>query len=169
MAWLVWYINSILFLKGLRLRGQGRALKPATQYTVNVGGNFMNKMILLLIFSVIVSCGQERPQDNCAILKEGTFKYLDDIGDTSAYFVIKNGQHIEYHRDKQYQIEPNMEWTGDCKYEMEMRRTNYENFPFKKGDKIKIQIKQVKGDTVYYTATVNEQTTWDSKVLRLRN
>jgi hypothetical protein len=128
----------------------------------------MDNMTLLLMFSIIISCGQEGPQDNCAILKEGTFKYLDDIGDASAYFVIKNRQHIEYHREEQYQIESTMTWTGDCEYEMEMLRTNNEEFPFKKGDKIKIQINQVKGDTVYYTATVNGQTTWNSKVLRLR-
>jgi hypothetical protein len=128
---------------------------------------FMDKVILILIYSFLISCGPRGPQDDCSTLKQGTFKYLDNIGDPSAYFVIKNGRHIEYHKDKKYEIESKVNWTSDCTYEMEMIRTTYATFPFKKGDKIKIEIKKVKGDTIHYTATVNQQSTWDSKVLRV--
>ena len=121
-----------------------------------------------LLFAVVILFSCVSPHGNeCEVLKEGTFRYLDDIGDPSSAFVIRNETHMEYHEHMHYEIESLMVWKNDCEYELEMVRTNYEDFPFKTGDKIRITIDKVNGDTIYYTAKASDGSNWTSRVLKV--
>jgi hypothetical protein len=126
----------------------------------------MHKIIPLMLLFASIGCGQ---RDDCSILKHGTFIYLDDVSDPSAFFMMRDGKHLEYHQEKKYLIESTVNWLGRCKYEMEMTRTNFDDFPFREGDKIVISITKVRGDTIYYHAEVNERSAWDSRVLKVGN
>ena len=126
----------------------------------------MRQILLFVLLIAGVSCGQ---RDDCLKLKHGTFIYLDDVGDPSAFFMMRDGKHLEYHHEKEFLIESTVHWLSRCAYEMEMMRTNFDDFPFKKGDRIVITITKVRGDTIYYHAAANEGSEWDSRVLKVGN
>jgi hypothetical protein len=126
----------------------------------------MRKIIPIVLLFAGISCGL--PED-CSKLQHGTFIYLDDVADPSAFFMMRDGKHLEYHQEKQFLIESTVNWLNRCAFEMEMTRTNFDDFPFKKGDKIVISITEVRGDTIYYHAAVKEGSAWDSRVLKVGN
>ncbi len=115
------------------------------------------KLICTTVFTSIVSlsfCQQETTKTNCSILKHGKFKYID-IEDTSAYVIINNTKHIEYHNNNKYYIKSDIKWLSDCEYEMTMTEITIPNFPFKPGDLMNVKVNKIENEVIYYTSTVN--------------
>ncbi|MGB0892331.1 MAG: hypothetical protein ACPGUU_08255, partial [Flavobacteriaceae bacterium] len=75
--------------------------------------------------------------------------------------------HTELHNDGKIYIKSTIEWTSNCTYYLTIKETNFPNFPFKKGDKLQVEILKVKGDNVYYKSTINKKS-WEGKLTKLK-
>lgn len=119
---------------------------------------------LLLSVSLLLMPFIKR-QEPCAVMKQGSFKYLD-ADDTTAYFDITGEKHTEYHQNKKYYIKSDMKWVDDCTYELTMTGITIPNFPFKTGDKMKVEILRVEKDIIFYRSTVMGNS-WDGRLKKL--
>lgn len=115
-----------------------------------------------LILAVTSSFCQE---PGCSTFKIGKFKYLD-AADTTAYIVMDGDKQVEYNTGDKYIIESSIKWVSKCSYVMTMTKITIPNFPFKPGDKMRVDITKIDGDIIYYTSTVNEQS-WQGRFRRL--
>src|SRR6266498_5097218 len=122
----------------------------------------MRFFLIFFLFIYGVSSGQTSKSD-CSIMKNGTFKYLE-APDPTAYFVITDSSHTEYFADDKYYIKSQMDWITDCKYKLTMLSITLPDFPFKPGDIMIVTINKIKKGIIYYTADVNNQDKWDTKV-----
>lgn len=78
------------------------------------------KSYLLLFLTLVcaISYGQN-DRSHCKILKDIKLKYTQ-TDDQSSYIIIKNNDHIEYHRNGKYFIKSKLVWISDCEYNMTM-------------------------------------------------
>jgi hypothetical protein len=104
--------------------------------------------------------------DPCSILKKGKFKYLDG-DDTSSYFEVNGDKHIEYYQNGKYYIKSKLEWLGNCVYQLTMTEKTLPDFPYTSGDKLKVEVLNIKNDTIYYTASVKGNV-WQGRVLLMK-
>jgi hypothetical protein len=118
--------------------------------------------IIVLAFSGLLAFSQENAKPDCSIMKNGVFKYLD-IEDTSAYIVIKNGTHTEYHNNGKYNITSRMKWVNSCEYNMTMASITIPDFPFKPGDVMNVKITSIENNIIQYTSTVKGQS-WNGRL-----
>ena len=120
---------------------------------------------LLLIFVNVVKA-QSAKKDSCSILKNGTFKYLD-VEDTTAYFVISPGSHVEYLRKGAYTIESKVTWLSACSYKMLMLSNTLPDFPFKPGQTMTVNIDKIEDGIIYYTSKVQGQQ-WRGRLVKVK-
>ena len=111
---------------------------------------------LPLLFALITFLGLSQNLPDCDVLKNGTFKYLD-VEDTSAYIVINGTEHTEYHNNGKYYIKSKLRWTNDCEFIMTMTEITIPDFTLHPGDKMKVEVIRIKGEIIYYNATVNDR------------
>jgi hypothetical protein len=125
------------------------------------------KLVLTTIFilSAISSFSQVNSKSDCSSFRNGKFKYLD-AADTSAYIVMAGDKQVEYSMQDKYIIESDVKWISDCTYMMTMTRITIPSFPFKPGDKMKVDITKIEGDIIYYTSTVKGES-WQGRFKRL--
>ena len=118
--------------------------------------NKTSKIIVILFFGIITmyfTTSSKVKENDCSILKNGIFKYLDS-DNKNDYFVMDGNNHIEYLNDSKDWIKSKVKWIGECEYELEIRKINYPNFPFKKGDKLNVKILGGNKDTIYYRSQI---------------
>lgn len=120
---------------------------------------------LMLILVNIVKA-QSAKDDSCSILKNGTFKYLD-AEDTTAYFVVSPGSHVEYLRNGAYTIRSKVTWINNCSYKMLMLSNTLPDFPFKPGQTMTVSIDKIENDIVYYTSKVQDQQ-WRGRLVKVK-
>lgn len=98
-------------------------------------------------------------------MKNGRFKYLEGP-DPSAYFVITDTSHTEFHAGGKYHIISQMNWLSPCKYQLKMIENTVPGFEFKPGDVMVVTITRTRDGIVSYTCKVNGQK-WSSKVKKI--
>ena len=108
------------------------------------------------LFLITSAAFSQNPKTDCSALKNGRFKYLD-IEDTSAYVVINDTVHTEYHNDGKYYIKSRLTWINDCEYIMTMTAITIPNFPFHPGDKMQVQVTKIEDGIIYYNSIVNDK------------
>ena len=94
----------------------------------------------------------------CRLLHDGgTFMY----GNSSAKIkvVISGNQYAEYHDNVRYLIVSQIDWLSDCEYNMTITRVTVPNSAYKAGDVINVRVDRVEGFQLYYTSSVNGQST----------
>ncbi|WP_088324511.1 hypothetical protein [Polaribacter tangerinus] len=100
---------------------------------------------------------------DCTVLKNNSFTYK--IAGKEVLIVFGENNYIEYHQNKKYFIESDIEWVTDCEYNLTIATSTLPNFPFKQGTVINIVVDKVKGKKVYYTATLAGRS-WKGKMIR---
>ncbi len=100
---------------------------------------------------------------DCKILHEGVFYYESPKGKVKVIF--KGKKHMEYHQGGKYFVKSKLKWVNDCEYNMTLKKTNYPNFPFKKGEIMNVKINKTDTNFIYYTATAKGES-WESKFSR---
>ena len=115
------------------------------------------KTYLLLFFTLVcaISYGQN-DSSHCKILKNIKLKYTQ-TDDQSSYIIIKNNDHIEYHRNDKYFIKSKLVWISDCEYNMTMTEITLPNFPFGPGEVMNVKFTKIEKDSIQYIATVRGQ------------
>ena len=93
-------------------------------------------------------------------MREGTFYY--GAGNEEVEVLIKGDDHTEYHQGGKYIIKSEMKWLNDCEYNMTMTEITIPKFPYKPGDVMNVKINKVKGNEIFYTATV-KTVSWKGK------
>ena len=122
-------------------------------------------LLLTIIFGFTSNYEMAQGSDSeCAILREGTFKYGNTEDEIKV--VIKGNIHTEYHNGGKYIIKSKLDWVSDCEYNMTMTKITIPNFPFGKGDVMNVKVKEVNGNEIFYTSTVNGQS-WDGKLIKI--
>ena len=124
-----------------------------------------NLCILLFVIASLFTTAQAQNNDDCSIVKNGKFKYLD-IEDTTAYFTIENNKHQEFHKSNAYYIKSDLKWVGDCQYTMKMKECTIPDFPYKAGDVMKVTINKIEGNIIYYTSEV-KGVSWNGRLLKI--
>jgi len=119
-----------------------------------------------LLFFGITATAQKKKQSDCSFLKHSLLKYLD-IEDTTAYVVINENLHEEYHQDGKYFIKSKIVWQSDCEWTMTMTEITIPDFPFKPGEQMHVKITRIDNDIIYYTSTVNGQS-WPGRFRRMK-
>lgn len=114
------------------------------------------KCLITFLLCLVIFLSFSQNANDCKVLKNGRFKYLD-AEDTSAYIVITGNDHTEYHANGKYYIKSKLNWISNCEYIMTMTEITIPDFPFHPGDKMRVVIVKVKGDIIYYTATVSDR------------
>jgi hypothetical protein len=125
--------------------------------------------ILILLFAGIAIWSQNtlaQSTGNCAIMKDGVFKYLD-IPDTTAFFVIRGTIHTEFHGFAKYQIKSDLKWLSDCRYELVMGSNNVPEFPFQPGDKMIVTITKIADDIIYFSSVVGKEK-WEGRLQKIK-
>ena len=118
--------------------------------------NFKRIFFIALLISYSLTCfAQDNNKSDCAILKHGTFKYLD-IDDTTAYVVIN-------YYNKKYYIKSDIVWVSACEYNMTMTDITIPDFPYAPGDVMNVVINKIDEGLIYYTSTVKGKT-WKGRL-----
>jgi len=120
--------------------------------------------LMLVLVNLVVA--QSAIKDSCSILRNGTFKYLD-AEDTTAYFVISPGSHVEYLRNSAYTIKSKVTWLNDCSYKMLMLSNTLPEFPFKPGQTMTVIIDKVENGIIYYTSKVQGEK-WQGRLVKVK-
>jgi len=129
----------------------------------------MKNVFLFLLFSILVfpaSAQSDTTNIDCAIVKQGRFKYLD-IPDTTAYFDLDGEDHTEHHRRGKYYIKSKIKWLDQCRYEMKMIANTLPRFPFKPGDVMIVTIDKIEDNIIYYTSQVGSDS-WTGRLIKLK-
>lgn len=118
-------------------------------------------VVLLGLMSFTISPPE---YEDCRIMHEGTFLYGDI---NKPIRVVINGEnHTEYYEGGKYVIQSKLNWVNPCEYNMTMTKVTIPNFPNGIGDIMNVRIEEVKGDQIYYTASVNGKT-WKGRFFKL--
>ncbi|QOD62188.1 hypothetical protein H9I45_07035 [Polaribacter haliotis] len=99
---------------------------------------------------------QQRP-----IIHNQTFTYNFKGGEVLVEF--KDNQHIEYYNNKKHSIKSTIVWISKNECIITLKEINLPNFPFKKGNSLKMVITEVRGNNVYYKSTLGGRT-WKGKM-----
>lgn len=92
-----------------------------------------------------------------------TYKYNGD----NVLVVFTDNTHIEYFNNKKYFIKSNLIWTSNDECSMTIEESNLPNFPFKKGDKLRMKIQKIKRDYIYYESTLAGRS-WAGKMKKTK-
>ncbi|MES2430759.1 MAG: hypothetical protein V4556_07455 [Bacteroidota bacterium] len=111
--------------------------------------------IIILLFCSLFSIAQSDDKFDCKFLRHCTLKYVDDVGDTTAYIIIDNNSNIEYSSSGKYYIKSKLNWLNDCEYNMTMEEITLPNFPFQAGDSMNVKFDNIEKDIIYFTSNVN--------------
>ncbi len=98
--------------------------------------------------------GYRKFQQDCSILKEGTFTYNDTDGDP-VKVAIADGVITEEHKGGKYIILSKMTWVGKCEYKNMLMLCTIPGFKLPPGTVMNVTIDKVEGSTVAFTATAN--------------
>ena len=123
-------------------------------------------VIFIFFFPGISAFSQNEQKDQCSILKNGSFKYLD-IEDTTAYFTINKNGHTEYHRNGKYKIQTKITWIDSCQYKMLMLSSTIPDFPFKPGDIMIVTIEKIEEGIIYYVAEAKGEK-WPGRLIKIK-
>lgn len=109
-------------------------------------------------------CDNYKPKLKTDKFKTGTFKYLSNKTDTSAYFTRDKKFQIEYFENSRYKCKFEIKWKSETYLELAFVETNDPNLSFlKKGDVLKVKILKVTGDSFVYYADLYGQTSFGSQ------
>ena len=122
----------------------------------------MNKLYFLLAFASLGVLSSFTVND-CSILKNNSFEYK--VGKKEILVIFGEDEYIEYHENKKYYIKSDIEWVTACEYNLIIQESTLPNFPFTTGTKMNIKVDRVKGNKVYYTATLGGRS-WEWKMVK---
>jgi len=123
----------------------------------------MKKLLFLLMLSSVTAlCFSQ----DCSIMKEGSFRYLD-TEDSTSYFIIKGKDHSEFHNSGKYQIKSELKWINECQYKMVMLSHTFPEFAFSPGDEMTVTITEIKGDIIYYACEVRGHK-WNGRLKKMK-
>lgn len=90
----------------------------------------------------------------CSILRNGWFKMVD-VPDTTSYVVVTSSSQTEYYNYKKYWVRSSIQWISDCEATLTVLALNYPGLLCRRGDKMKLRVLNVSGNTVSYEVTVD--------------
>lgn len=90
---------------------------------------------------------------DCSSFTDGTFYRPFTETDSTRFIQIEGNSHKEFHNNRQKWIFSDIEWNNDCECELTINELNYDNFPAKVGDKLRIKVTRIDGNIIYYMAT----------------
>jgi hypothetical protein len=106
--------------------------------------------------SIVATTPDEPITGSCAIMREGTFKYVDIDGD-DVIVKIKDDVSTEEHKKGKYIIMSKIKWISDCEYENMLVMSTLPNFNLKPGTVMNITIDKVDGLHISFTATAKSK------------
>ena len=112
----------------------------------------MNKLYFLLAFASLGVLSSFTVND-CSILKNNSFEYK--VGKKEILVIFGEDEYIK----------SDIEWVTACEYNLIIQESTLPNFPFTTGTKMNIKVDRVKGNKVYYTATLGGRS-WEWKMVK---
>jgi hypothetical protein len=100
----------------------------------------------------------------CASMREGVFVYGSSTDDIKIHFL--GSKHVEMHNGGKQFIKSDIEWVSDCEYQLILEEITVADFPFKKGDIMRVRILKMEGPEINYLSTANGRS-WEGRMLKI--